>query len=118
MKKLGFIFSAAPHSTAQGREGLDAILATSALSEDISVIFVGEGVLQLLKRQQPQAILSRDYIAAFRLLELYDVEDIFICETSLSKYGVVKKDLILDGELLTPSQVAQKMSECIQILRF
>lgn len=54
MNRLGFVFQSAPHSTSKGREGLDAILAASAYSEDIQIFFIGDGVLQLLKNQEPK----------------------------------------------------------------
>jgi sulfur relay (sulfurtransferase) complex TusBCD TusD component (DsrE family) len=57
-ESCGFVFSSAPHGSASGREGLDALLATSALTEDIGVFFLGDGVFQLLAGQQPQAVLA------------------------------------------------------------
>ncbi len=39
MKRVAFVFTSAPHGSASGREGLDALLATSALTEDIGVFF-------------------------------------------------------------------------------
>lgn len=54
MKRVAFVFTHGPHGGAGGREGLDALLATSALSEDLGVFFVGDGVLQLLPGQQPE----------------------------------------------------------------
>ena len=57
MKRVAFVFTSAPHGSASGREGLDALLATSALTEDIGVFFLGDGVFQLLAGQKPQAIL-------------------------------------------------------------
>lgn len=59
MKRVAFVFTSAPHGSASGREGLDALLATSALTEDIGVFFLGDGVFQLLAGQQPQAIGAR-----------------------------------------------------------
>ena len=35
MKRLAFIFTQPPHTSSAGREGLDALLAASAFSEDI-----------------------------------------------------------------------------------
>lgn len=52
MKRVAFVFSSAPHGSAAGREGLDALLATSALTDDIGVFFVGDGVFQLLPEQR------------------------------------------------------------------
>ncbi|MBM6490447.1 DsrE family protein, partial [Enterobacter hormaechei] len=44
MKRVAFVFSSAPHGRASGREGLDALLETSALTDDIVVFFLGDGV--------------------------------------------------------------------------
>ncbi len=44
MKRVAFVFSTVPHGSASGREGLDALLATSALTEDLGVFFIGDGV--------------------------------------------------------------------------
>lgn len=54
MKKVAFIFTQGPHGTSAGREGLDALLATSALTEDIGVFFMADGVFQLIPGQQPE----------------------------------------------------------------
>ena len=79
MNRIAFVFTSAPHGSAAGREGLDALLATSALSEDIGVFFIGDGVFQLLAGQEPQKILARDYIATFKVLPLYDIETFWVC---------------------------------------
>lgn len=68
MKRIAFVFSTVPHGTAAGREGLDALLATSALTDDLAVFFIADGVFQLLPGQKPDAVLARDYIATFKLL--------------------------------------------------
>lgn len=82
MKRVAFVFSSAPHGSAAGREGLDALLATSALTDDIGVFFVGDGVFQLLPEQRPGAVLARDYIATFKLLSLYDIDQCWLCADS------------------------------------
>lgn len=79
MKKLGFVFSSAPHGSAAGREGLDAVLATSNYSEDLVLFFVGDGVMQLLAGQSPDTVLCRDYISTFKMLSLCDVEGVCLC---------------------------------------
>lgn len=53
-KRIAFVFTQGPHGNSAGREGLDALLATSALSEDLGVFFISDGVLQLLPQQQPE----------------------------------------------------------------
>ncbi|MPW37580.1 sulfurtransferase complex subunit TusC [Vibrio sp. B1Z05] len=118
MKSIAFVFTTSPHTTAAGREALDAVLATSAYSENLSLFFIGDGVSQLLKHQQPQSILSRDYISAFRLLDLYEVEDLFVCDASLNDFGFSADDLFLDAQLLSGTEIAQKLAACDVVLRF
>ena len=102
MKRVAFVFSSAPHGSAAGREGLDALLATSALTDDLGVFFVGDGVFQIIPGQQPGKILARDYIATFKLLSLYDIEQCWL----------------VDVESLEPEALRARLDEFNVILRF
>lgn len=116
--KLGFVFTRAPHSSSSGREGLDALLAASAYSEDIAVFFVGEGVAQLVAGQDTKAIHSRDYSPAFKLMALYDVEDISICAESLIEMGLAEAKLLIEAERLSRRTLAEKLHQCDKLLTF
>ncbi|EHN71588.1 sulfurtransferase complex subunit TusC [Aliivibrio fischeri] len=118
MNRLGFVFQSAPHSTSKGREGLDAILAASAYSEDIQIFFIGDGVLQLLKNQEPEKILSRDYISGFKMLELYDLEEIFVCQNAMSNRGIKEEYLLIDVDSISNKDINEKLSQCDQIMVF
>lgn len=118
MKKIAFIFHSPPHSTSAGREGLDALLAASAYSDQLAVFFVGDGVLQLMTEQQPEQILSRDYIKSFKLLDLYDVEQRYVCAQSLHEWGVDSEQLIIDCSELTPSNMAELWQTFDHIITF
>ncbi|MBY7788788.1 sulfurtransferase complex subunit TusC [Vibrio fluvialis] len=118
MKKVAFVFHSAPHAISAGREGLDALLAASAYSEDLAVYFVGEGVLQLVRDQQPQSVLSRDYISAFKLLDLYDIEQRFVCAASLAEWGLTCEDLLVDVESLDPQAIGSQWQAFDQIVTF
>lgn len=118
MNRIGFVFQSSPHSTTKGREGLDAILAASAYSEDIGIFFIGDGVQQLLEDQQPEKILSRDYIAGFKMLSLYDLEEIFVCQTALSNRGLKKNNLNIDVDVISNQQINEKLAQCTQVMVF
>ncbi len=118
MNQLGFIFNSYPHSTSSGREGLDALLATSAYSDDIAVFFVGKGITQLRKHQQPELIKQRDYIATFKLLELYDIESIYVKASDLAAYSLTPDDLLIDVAVLSEADFNQQLQQCSKLLRF
>jgi len=119
MKKIAFVFAQSPHGSSAGREGLDAVLATSAFSEDIGLFFISDGVFQLLPNQSPEKIHARDYIATFGVLELYDVTNCFICRDSLQQRGLAEStSWIIDVSLLDSQSISDKLSEYDVVLTF
>lgn len=118
MNRVAFVFMSAPHGSAAGREGLDALLATSALTEEIGVFFVGDGVFQLLSDQKPAAILARDYIPAFKLMALYDIEECWVCAASLKERGIATPSFIIEPEILEPGALRQKLDAYDVVMRF
>ena len=119
LKRVAFVFTQGPHGSAAGREGLDAVLATSALSEDIGVFFIGDGVLQLLPGQQPEKILARNYIATFGVLPLYDVENCYLCATAIKERGLQQvTDWVLKAEILPADTLRQKLTAYDVVMTF
>ena len=66
------------------------------------LFLIGDGVLQLLKEQQPAAILQRHYAPTFKMLELYDIEEVYVCADSLAERGVTVDDLLIPVESAAP----------------
>lgn len=120
MKRIAFVFTSAPHGSSAGREGLDALLATSALTDEIGVFFLGDGVFQILPGQQPGQILARDYISTFKLLALYDIEQCWVCATSLRERGLGSLDaeFVVAADALGSEDLRGKLNEYDVILRF
>ncbi|MBT9431727.1 MULTISPECIES: sulfurtransferase complex subunit TusC [Sodalis] len=119
MNRIAFVFSHGPHGDAAGREGLDALLATSALAEDIGVFFIADGVLLLLAQQQPAQILARDFIATFGVLPLYDVDRLYLCAESAAERGLdADAGWVLDAEWLSAADWRQRLSAFDTVLTF
>ena len=72
----------------------------------------------MLKNQDPTAILSRDYIALFKMLELYDVEELYVCEGSLEERGLNHQDLLVEVKTCSMDDIRLKLNRCKQLLRF
>ncbi|CAM4015032.1 MULTISPECIES: sulfurtransferase complex subunit TusC [Aeromonas] len=112
MNKIAFMCRRGPHGTSAGREGLDALLATSALTESLALFLIGDGVLQLVREQQPQAILQRHYAPTFKLLELYDIEEVYVCADSLAERGLTVDDLLIPVECLSRADIRRQWGHC------
>lgn len=118
MGNIAFINRTSPHGCSAGRESLDAILATSALTDELSIYFIGDGVYQLLTGQQPEHIGCRNYAKTFAMLELYDIEDVFVCRESLQERGLMTAELLIDVNILSQQEIRQRLQTHSAIINY
>ena len=118
--KLAFLFRTAPHGNAISREGLDALLAATAFcdEEEIGVFFIDDGVLNLLNGQNPELLLQKDFIRTFKLLDLYDIEQRFVCADSLDQYNLQTEQLIISAEKIDRTSLFNKLSQAEKVFTF
>ena len=118
--KLAFLFRTAPHGNAISREGLDALLAATAFcdEEDIGVFFIDDGVLNLLDGQNPELLLQKDFIRTFKLLDLYDIEQRFVCADSIDQYHLQTEQLIISAEKIDRTSLINKLSQAEKVFTF
>lgn len=116
--KLAFLFTQPPFGSAVSREGLDALLAASAFcdEQEIAICFINDGVFNLIANQQPEKLLQKDHISTFKLLELYDLTECFICQENVSLRGLDNADWLLpmlqfktQAEMLVLLEQAEKV---------
>lgn len=86
------------------RDALDMTLIFAAVDQNINWLFSGPAVLALKKQQQPNMLGIKDFFKNIKTLEIYDVENIYVCEKSLLDYGLNKNDLLLDVQALNFDQ--------------
>lgn len=119
--KLAFIFTQPPFGTAISREGLDALLAASAFcaEDEIAICFLNDGVFNLLPQQQPTHILQKDHISTFKLIDLYELNECFICEESITQRGLRSAEWILpNAKITTQTDLFAILAHAEKILTF
>ena len=118
--KLAFLFRTAPHGNAISREGLDALLAATAFcdEEEIGIFFVDDGVLNLLDGQNPELLLQKDFIRTFKLLDLYDIKQRFVCADSLDQYNLQTEQLIISAEKIDRTSLINKLRQAEKVFTF
>jgi tRNA 2-thiouridine synthesizing protein C len=77
-----------------------------------------DGVYQLVKGQQTQGIGIKNFSPAFRALEGYDVEKLYVDDESMTQRGLKSQDLLVPVEVLSSAQLGQLMAEQDVILSF
>ncbi|WP_207761370.1 sulfurtransferase complex subunit TusC [Conservatibacter flavescens] len=118
--QIAFVFRTAPYGTSVSREGLDALLAASAFCEpeEMAVFFIDDGIFNLCSIQQPESILQKNIGAMFKLLDLYDIEQRYICQQSLSNFNMDAMPLLINCEKIDRTLMMSKLKSAAKILTF
>lgn len=101
-RKILALCRQAPYGNALAREGLEAILAASALEQVPDVLFCGDGVFQLLPDQAPGDIGQKSLQRNLQALPVFGVERAYVCERSLAQRGLEPGMLARGGPQLHP----------------
>jgi tRNA 2-thiouridine synthesizing protein C len=117
-KKFMFVNRTAPYGSVYALESLEVVLITAAFDQDVSLVFVEDGVFQLTKGQQTKGIETKNFSPAYRALEGYDVEKLYVEQASLAARGLTPDDLIVDVTVLSSRELGALMDEQDVVLSF
>jgi tRNA 2-thiouridine synthesizing protein C len=92
-KTFLFVFQHAPHATLQAKEGLDFAFSCAAFDQKVDVLFIHDGVYQLLNNQNTKSIQSKNHSASIDALSLYGIENCFYQQTSAGQRKVDSSQL-------------------------
>ena len=118
VKKFMFVNRKAPYGTIYALESLEVVLITATFDQDVSLVFIDDGVYELVKGQQTKDIGIKNFSPSYRALEGYDVEKLYVDRDSLAQRGLTEKDLLVPVEVLDAQQMGQLMQQQDVILSF
>ena len=117
-KKFMFVNRKAPYGTIYALESLEVVLITAAFDQDVSVVFVDDGVYQLRKGMQTAGIETKNFSPTYRALEGYDIEKLYVDQASMDARGLTEDDLIVDVTVLSVAEMANLMDEQDVVISF
>lgn len=118
VKKFMFVNRKAPYGTIYALEGLEVVLISAAFDQDVSLVFLDDGVYQLVKGQHTKAIDVKNFSPTYRALEGYDIEKLYVSKESLEERGLTADDLLVDVQALDSAAMAKLMAEQDVVLSF
>lgn len=118
VKKFMYMNRRAPHGTIYAQESLEVVLIGAAFDQDVSVVFLDDGVYQIHKDQDTSALGTKNFSKTFRALEMYDVEKLYVEKESMELRGMTEDDLNVEVEVKTSEEIARLMEEQDVILSF
>jgi len=106
LTRITFISRSAPYGQNRASLCLDMALAAAVFEQEVSYVFMGDGVYQLLKGQDGSAIGSKTLGNALETLALYGIENVYADASCLEERGLQEEDLLpglqcVDGEALS-----------------
>jgi tRNA 2-thiouridine synthesizing protein C len=92
-KKFMYMNRRAPYGTVYALESLEVVLIGAAFEQDVSLVFMDDGVYQLTKGQNTEAIGMKNFSPTYTALGDYEVNKIYIEKESLEERGLTLDDL-------------------------
>lgn len=118
IKKFLYLNRKAPYGTVYALESLEVVLIGAAFEQDVSLVFLDDGVYQIKKGQDTQGAEMKNFSPTYRALEMYDVEKLYVSKESMEERGLTEEDLLVDVEILDAKQLAELMDGQDVILSF
>lgn len=117
-KKLLYVFDSAPYSSSAGSEALEAVLIGANFEQDISLLFINNGVFQIKRDQSTKGSLMKPFFKTYSALEDFEVTNIYSHDLSLLARGLDARDLMIPASVLTSAEVAQLLNEQDKVFTF
>ncbi len=87
------------------------VLVAAAFDQDVSVVFMDDGVCQLKKNQDTTGIGMKNFSKTYGALDDYDVEKIYVEKESLDARGLSADDLVIPVEVMAADDLREIMAQ-------
>ena len=117
-KRLLLLIRHSPYGSSLARASIDVALAAAAFDQAVSLLFIGDGVLQLLPEQETQAQGVRNLGKLLASLPLYDIEQVFVDAEAAERYKLDLATTPVPTQALDDKAVAQLLLSHDHLLGF
>lgn len=117
-KRVLLMIRHSPYGSGLARASLDVALAAAAFEQPVSLLFMGEGVLQLLPDQDSTQIGRKNLSRALTSLPLYDIDSVYVDRAAADRYHLDLATAPLVVLPLDSRQIHQLMCQHDHLLGF
>ena len=108
----------APYGSSLARAALDVALAAAAFEQPVKLLFMGDGVLQLLPGQDSGAIGVKNIGRLLASLPLYEIETVYVDSEAATRHGLDLSAAPLATRAVDGPAMHQLMDSCDHLLGF
>ena len=87
-KTVLLVLRHSPYGSSLAKASADVALATAAFSQAIDLLFLGDGVLQLLPDQDSQMLEIKNIGRQLASLPLYDINSVYVDAEAVERYNI------------------------------
>jgi tRNA 2-thiouridine synthesizing protein C len=117
-KRFLIISRKSPYGSACAKEALDLALTAAAFEQKVSLLFMDDGVFQLLKDQNTELLGAKNLSSTLPVLPMYDVENIYVDQYSLNSRNLKQADLVIATESLDDEALTELFENNDVVLSF
>lgn len=104
-KNVLYIAKTSPYQNSNARENLDLLMMLASFDVDVSMLFIGDGVLQLLETEH-DIIKTRAFTPLLKSLKHYDITQLYVLDEAFTELEINQNQLIcpvaiIDSKKLT-----------------
>ncbi len=114
MAKILLIHQASAFEAATAREAQDLSLALAATEHEMTLLYRGAAVLQLLPLQTTVAV--KDFTQSQKLFALYDIAKVCVCQQSLQQFQLTAEQLRMPVQVVDLPIQQQLLDDASHIL--
>ncbi len=98
-----------PYGSSLAKAAVDVALAAAAFEQAVDLLFIGEGVLQLLPGQESHKLGKKNIGRQLASLPLYDIELVYVDAEAALRYQLDIASSPVNAQLLGPQEMRQLM---------
>jgi tRNA 2-thiouridine synthesizing protein C len=118
IKKFMYVNRKAPYGTIYALESLEVVLIAAAFDQDVSLVFMDDGVYQLKKGHQTKGIEVKNFQPTYRALDDYDVNKLYVEREALDARGLTEDDMVVPVQVMPRSEIGRLMAQQDVVLSF
>jgi tRNA 2-thiouridine synthesizing protein C len=110
-KRIAFLLRRAPYAGSFAMETIDAALVAAVFEQDVTLVFLDDGVYQLITRQDGALLGTKNVGDALKALPAYDIERLIVDDESLQRRGLEVADLAVPVSIVDAATLRTLIAE-------
>ena len=117
-KSLLVVVRHSPYGSSLARTSLEVALSSATFDQQVGLLFMGDGVLQLLSEQDSSTLGVRNIAKLMASFPLFELDQLFADETALAMYRLEEQALPQNLQRLDDDAMRQLLVHYDHILGF